>query len=401
MTDPKIKILFIHHGTGIGGAPISLLNLVKKLNQDKYEIKVAFVKGGVAEELFKTNGIKTDVIGSSNLWFTHNETGKIHWKYFYRYLKIFKHWRNTAYQIAPRYLANQDADIIHLNSHVLTSWAFAAKKMGKKVVLHNREAVARGYFGIRYRILKKLIEENCDAIINISQDNKKRLGIEEKAYVIYNFVNIPEKYCQSMEKDVTHRNVLYLGGMASIKGFDVTVKCLPYLNNNITLQFAGNLGKLQKGKSQKEKIKYWIKILLYRKSYKPLKKVLEASNTELLGLLSDPLKAIDECDILITPFKIEHFSRPAIEAFAYGKPVIGSNVEGMDEIIEHGINGLLVEKNNPKDLAKAINYLCENPDIARKMGQKGREKAIRLFSPEANTFKVEAIYDQLMEESKK
>lgn len=396
MTDPRTKILFIHHGTGIGGAPISLLNLVKKLNQDKYEIKVAFVKGGVAEELFKANGIKTDVIGSPNLWFTHNETGKVHWKYFYRYLKIYKHWRNTAYQIAPKYLAKQDADIVHLNSHVLTSWAFAAKKIGKKVVVHNREAVASGYFGIRYRILKRLIEENCDAIINISQDNMKRLGIKEKACVIYNFVDIPERYRQSMERDITGPQVLYLGGMASIKGFGVAVECLPYLNQNITLQFAGNLGTLQKGRSIKVRIKNLIKLLLYRKNYQPLKKMLKASNAEVLGLLKDPLKAIDSCDILITPFKIEHFSRPAIEAFAYGKPVIGSNVEGMDEIIDHEENGLLVEKDNPRALADAINYLCANPDIAQAMGKKGREKAIALFSPEANVYKVEAIYDKLV-----
>lgn len=396
-----IKILFIHHGTGIGGAPISLLNLVKKLNKDKYDTKVAFVKGGIAEELFKEHGIKTEVIHSSNLWFTHNETGKIHWRYFYRYYKIYKHWKQTAFKTAPAYLAKQDVDIIHLNSHVLTSWAFAAKSIGKKVVLHNREAVARGYFGIRYTILKRLIEKNTDAIINISKDNLIRLGIKNEAYVIYNFVDIPEAPRQAMDKKVTMRKVLYLGGMASIKGFDIAVKCLPYLNTSITLQFAGSLGKLQKGRSFKEQVKYWVKLLLYRKSYKPLKKILEASNAEVLGLLKEPLKAIDECDILITPFKISHFSRPAIEAFAYGKPVIGSNVKGMDEIIDHGINGLLVEKNNPKALAEAINYLCANPDIAQKMGQKGREKAIKSFSPEANIYKVEAIYDALIKKARK
>lgn len=401
MANPKIKILFVHHGIGIGGALISLLNLVKGLNPNKYETKVALLKGGIAEDLFKAYGIKTDVIGDSNIWFAHNKSGKIHWRYFYRYLKIYSHWRNTALKVAPAYLTNQNVDIVHLNSHVLTSWAVAAKKIGKKVVLHNREAVTRGYFGIRYRILKKLIEENCDAIINISQDNKKRLGIEEKACVIYNFVNIPDIYRPSMEGDISQIKILYLGGSATIKGFETAVECLPYLSKNILVQFAGNLGKLQKGKSLKEKLKYWVKLIIYRKNYKPLKKIMEASNTEVLGLLEDPLRAIDACDILITPFKIEHFSRPAIEAFAYGKPVIGSNVEGMDEIIDHGINGLLVEKNNPKALAEAINYLCANPDIAQKMGQKGREKAVKLFSPEANIYKVEAIYDALIKKTEK
>ena len=68
----------------------------------------------------------------------------------------------------------------------------------------------------------------------------------------------------------------------------------------------------------------------------------------------------------------------------------------MDEIIDHGINGLLVEKNNPKSLAKAINYLCNHPEKAREMGLKGREKAEKVFSPENNIEKIESIYQKLI-----
>ena len=112
--------------------------------------------------------------------------------------------------------------------------------------------------------------------------------------------------------------------------------------------------------------------------------------------MNDPLPHINACDILITPFLNEHFSRPAIEAFAYGKPVIGSNVVGMDEIISHDKNGLLVAKGDHKALAEAINYLCKNPEKSRKMGECGRQKAIIHFSPSVNTKKVEKVYDELI-----
>lgn len=95
---------------------------------------------------------------------------------------------------------------------------------------------------------------------------------------------------------------------------------------------------------------------------------------------------------------MEHFSRPAIEAFAYAKPVIGSKVEGMDESVDHGINGLLVEKNNPKALVQAIDCLAENREIVSSMGLAGREKAIHIFSPEANTKAIEQLYDALHKE---
>lgn len=393
----KIKILFIHHGTGIGGAPISLLNLIKQLDKTKFSLKVAFVKGGVAEELFKKNGITTEVIDSSNNWFTHNETGKIQWQYFYRYFNIYRDWKNTAKEAAPSFLKKQKVDIVHLNSHVLSSWASAANSLGYKVVMHNRETVAEGYFGVRRSILQGLIRKNVDAVINISEDNRDRLGLEGKSYVVYNFVQLPKQYRVPMT--VRHpRKVLYLGGQAKIKGFSTAVNCLPFLNKDIQVQFAGNYGRLQAGKGINERLKNWAKLHLYRTTYRPLKDLMDAPNAELLGLLIQPLPIIDNCDILITPFSVEHFSRPAMEAMAYGKPVIGSDVEGMDEIIDHGETGLLVEKNNPKALAEAINYLCAHPDIAQKMGRKGRQKAERLFSPEKNTAKVEAIYEKLMED---
>lgn len=392
----KTKILFVHHGKGIGGAPISLLNLIKGLDKNKYTYKVALVKGGAVETLYKNHGIDTEVLNGDDYWFTHNETGKIQWYYFYRYFKILKSWKETAYKEAPSYLKNQDADIVHLNSHVLTSWAYAAHQLGFKVVLHNRETVAKGYFKKRYHILYKLIKNNCDAIINISQDNYDRLGIKENSHVVYNFVDIPAQYRPSMKTPAAPKKILYLGGMAKIKGFDTAVDCLPYLKPEIRIQFGGNLGAWKQPKSLKEKLKKWIKLSVYRKTYLPLKKIHEAQNAEVLGLLHQPLPVIDACDILITPFKVEHFSRPAMEAMAYGKPVIGSNVEGMDEIIDHGVNGLLVEKNNPQALAEAINYLCENPGIAQKMGEEGRKKAINFFSPEENMQKIKGVYDQLM-----
>lgn len=395
----KVKVLFIHHGTGIGGAPISLLNLVKALDIRKYEIKVAFIKDSPVVTLFKEAGISVEIINASNKFFTHNETGAISWRYFHRYIYILYHWLNTAYRVAPKYLKKQDVDLIHLNSHVLSSWAFAAKRLDLKVVVHNRETVAKGYFGIRRSILRIIYSYAADKIINISHDNADRIGLKSKSEVIYNFVDIPETYRFPFSQADKRYRILFLGGMASIKGFSVVVDCLRYLNKNITIQFAGNIGRYDhSAKGLKNIFKNLVKMTLFRTVYAPLIKLNGASNAEIIGMLKEPLKAIDRSDILITPFLIEHFSRPAIEAFAYGKPVIGSNVEGMDEIVDHSVNGLLVEKGNPKALADAINYLCSNPKLAQKMGEEGRKKADRLFSPAPNVAKVEKLYQHLLAE---
>lgn len=390
----KIEILFIHHGIGVGGAPNNLINIINGLDKNYFAAMVVLIKGGIAESLFRRNKIKFTVVNANNIYFLHTETGKINPLNLYKYFKVFYHWIN-GFLSAQKVLNDfKRFDIVHLGSHGLTNWAFAAKKLGFKVVLHNQETVSKGLFGLRRLILKSLISNSSDFVIDISFFNKIKLGIKSSE-VIYNFIPIPAKVTVAFS-EFNRPKLLYLGGQSSIKGFSTVVGCLPYLDKNIEVQFAGNYNKLNKPQTFKEKLKHWIKLNIYTKKYLPLQQLIEASNAKLLGLLIDPYPVIKACDILITPFKIEHFSRPAVEAFAYGKPVIGTDVEGMNEIIDHGVNGLLVEKNNPKALADAINYLCRQPEIAKKMGLKGREKAGKIFSPETNIKKVEDIYRKLI-----
>lgn len=395
---PKTRILYIHHGIGIGGAPTSLIKLIQALPKEKYDVKVAFIKPGIAEEFFRENGIKTEVINTTNNWFIHNVSSMVKWYHFYKYLKVFYHWYMTANHWAPEYLKKQSVDIVHLNSHVLTSWAKAASNLGFKVVLHNREAIASGYFGIRKMILKSLIERYTNTIINISRDNKRRLGIEKDSHVVYNFVELPEisRRENNIYSSQHEFKVLYLGGVKKIKGFKTVVNCLPYLNKNVKILFAGNMVKYNKANSIKTKLINFIKIIYKPHVYYFLRKMLKHNNVKIIGLTKEPLKWIGESDILITPFKDPHFSRPAIEAMAYSKPVIGSSVEGMDEIIDHQKNGLIFKKNASLELSKAINYLCNNPKKIVDFGNNGRLKAEQNFSPQININKIVLLYEQLL-----
>ncbi|RZS98474.1 glycosyltransferase family 4 protein [Cecembia calidifontis] len=388
----KIKILYVHHGSGIGGAPISLLNLVKKLDRSKYYIKVLFFTNDEMAEIYRENNFDVEILDVKQKFFGHHSKGK---NSFLKHLFSIPNWLNVAYNIAPSYLkGNKSFHIIHLNSDVLSSWAFAAKKLNFKVVCHNRDPIATGMLGLRKSVLKYFLKNHTDRIISISYDNRKRLGLEDKTEVIYNFVQLPDQYNSPFS--APQIKALYLGGSSRFKGIGTAVDSLSYLNDNIKIQFAGSLNSWNKPKSFKERLKNLLKLTVYRSSYLPIIKLSKAKNAEILGLLKDPYPYIDACDILITPFTVEHFSRPAMEAFAYGKPVIGSNVEGMNEIIDQGINGLLFEKNNPKKLAEAINYLAMNPELGRKLGENGRRKAEEVYSPEVNTAKVEEIYLSLM-----
>ncbi len=366
--------------------------MVKNLDKEKFETKIACLADGKHVQLFNDQGITTEVIGATTHNFCHNETGKKQWYYFPYYLLVAFLWFYVAFITAPKYLKSQQYDILHLNSHVLTSWAFAGRALGSRVVLHNREAITKGYIGLRYRILKYLIAKNSNHIINISKDNQSRLGIFEDSSVVYNFINIPQTYSTIITED-RERKVLFLGGTAYIKGFGTLADAIPYIDKNIEVLIAGGIANTSvTGFMQKIKNFFNNSTIMFEK----FNEISGSTNVTVLGILTDPYEYINTCDVLLTPFALPHFSRPAIEAFAYGKPVIGTSIEGMDEIIDHNVNGILVENHKPKDLATAINNLCNDPEKIKELGSNGRKKAIEMFSPSVNMMKIVSIYEHVL-----
>ena len=114
-------------------------------------------------------------------------------------------------------------------------------------------------------------------------------------------------------------------------------------------------------------------------------------NVKFIGFSSQTNDLIRKSSFLVNPYLITHFSRPVIEAFSNKRTVVSSNVEGISEIVSNNIDGFIVPKNNPKELAKSINLLCNNPKLSKKMGSRGYEKAKKYFS-EKNILLIEEIY---------
>lgn len=101
------------------------------------------------------------------------------------------------------------------------------------------------------------------------------------------------------------------------------------------------------------------------------------------------------CDIVVVPSVIEAFGLVTVEAMACGKPVVGSNVGGIPEVIKDGVTGYLVEPRDPEDIAEKIVYLLENKDLAKKMGENGRKRTEKNFNMERRIDKILAIYSEL------
>lgn len=99
---------------------------------------------------------------------------------------------------------------------------------------------------------------------------------------------------------------------------------------------------------------------------------------------------------VLSPRMNEGFSNALLEAMAVGLPVVASRVGGNVELVEHEKTGLLVPPGDPAALAKAIIRLNEDPALALKLGDEGRERVRAEFGIQRMITQIEALYDRVL-----
>jgi L-malate glycosyltransferase len=102
---------------------------------------------------------------------------------------------------------------------------------------------------------------------------------------------------------------------------------------------------------------------------------------EFTGLISDPQRLLDSCQIGVLTSESEGLSNAILEYMAMGLPVICSNVGGNAELVQHGHNGFLYPCGDAIALADHLRRLCTDAAERRRMGAASRERA-RSFSTE-------------------
>jgi glycosyltransferase involved in cell wall biosynthesis len=126
-------------------------------------------------------------------------------------------------------------------------------------------------------------------------------------------------------------------------------------------------------------------------------------NVELLGRVDDDrlIEEFDEAAGFLLPSVVdESGDRDGIpvvlmEAMAMTVPPISTTVSGIPELVDHEVNGLLVEPRNVDQLATAIERLLTRNDERAAFGTAGREKVMQEFNAEAEAKKLEAIFERL------
>ena len=205
----------------------------------------------------------------------------------------------------------------------------------------------------------------------------------ERIHVIHNGIELPARPSTSL---VRQHRILFVGLLHESKGIGVLADAIRILEQRKVFADFVIIGSESHGGCNESSTEKNFKDRGYR------------SNVVFTGLLPahEVVRYYQTSTILVMPSLYEPFGLVAIEAMASGCVVIASRTGGLAEIIEHGVNGLLVETGNPTAWADAIERLWKHPELRDVLGSAGPQRVLENFQANQMAQKSLAVYAEVL-----
>ena len=118
-----------------------------------------------------------------------------------------------------------------------------------------------------------------------------------------------------------------------------------------------------------------------------------AEAVHFLGHVSPIQSAIERAAVVVVPSMGEGFGMVALEAMERARPVIAAEIGGLSELVRDGETGILVPPGEAGPLTDAIVRVAGDLDLARRMGEAGRRRALSRFMQASCTERTELLYE--------
>ncbi len=105
-----------------------------------------------------------------------------------------------------------------------------------------------------------------------------------------------------------------------------------------------------------------------------------------------PERYFAACDVFALPSVFEGFGLVILEAFRAGVAVVATDIEGPAELVQSGVNGLLVPPGDPDQLARRIGELHADPALSARLAETGKQSFTEHFAIERYAAQIEALY---------
>jgi glycosyltransferase involved in cell wall biosynthesis len=116
----------------------------------------------------------------------------------------------------------------------------------------------------------------------------------------------------------------------------------------------------------------------------------------VLGHVQDVDRLFHNTDILVFPSYLNGPSRSVFEAGIYGIPSVVSMRDRVEDVVEHGVTGLIVPEKDPPALAKALETLADDNDLRVRLGRNAQRKYISQADPRVSAHEVLEVYRSLV-----
>jgi glycosyltransferase involved in cell wall biosynthesis len=363
MKKDKLKIVHVTEDMKIGGQERVIEDILNNLDSNIFEVQLlCLTHGGIIADRLEKNGIKVTILDIEN----YNSISSIK-----KTISWFK---------------NEEIDIVH--THGFSSGVIgriAAFFAGVSNIYAHIHTMSDD-LSFKHVLKEKLLSFITTKIITVSDSvnnsykNKTHINLK-KLIMIYNGLNLPLHRKFDGKENLKKRydipeNKTVIGNVASLtkhKAHEFLFEAVKDIDD-VYILIVGD------GKEKMKLAELALKLGIEKR-------------VRLVGNQEDIFPFINIMDIFVLSSIREGHPLSLIEAMGFKKPVIATDVGGVNEIIENGINGIIIPPKNSKKIEESINLLISDKKLCEKFGDNGKETYINRFTLKKMIDRLTKLYE--------
>jgi glycosyltransferase involved in cell wall biosynthesis len=361
-----VKVVHLVIGGDVAGGQLVALRLARAGRERGYDVAFVSPSGGAFVELAEEDGFRVHVVPLGGAL----ALGSL--------LRL------------RRLLRAERADVLHTHVHFSLNvlGRIAGRLAGARVIAHmhvDNVFRPRGRARAAQRRLDNATARLCARIVAVSEATASALVGQgyppDRVLVVHNGVDLPPP-AEPLRPDGVPDGaplLLEVARLAPVKGQRELIEALPRLARaDAVAVLAGR--DLEFGGAYAEELE----ALAAERGVRD--RVL------LVGYRADVGALLAAADVFVLPSWVEGLPLTVLEAMAAGKPVVATSVGGTPEAVVDGQTGLLVAPGDVPALVAGLDALLADPELARRLGERGRRRVEEHFSAEAMCERVLDTY---------